>query len=124
MPARGLRTARSNALVAVVPAVLLALAGCSAAENAVSEATQSAKAGASSAVSDAAGNAVRDQICRLVRDGNVSEADLEQLQQLVDRAGEAGVPESVLGPARDLAKAGGDQGAAQIETLQQRCAAA
>jgi hypothetical protein len=104
-------------------AALLSLGACAAAEDAVNQATDDVKSQASTAASDAAAGVVRQQICNLVKDGNVSEQDVASMRDLVDRAGQVGVPEDLLKPARDLVAAGGQQGQDKLTELQEQCTA-
>ncbi len=121
MPAQRRRTRLAGVPLAL--AALVALGGCSAAEDAVNRATDDAKSQAASAASDAAAGVVRQQICNVVGDGSFTEQDVARLRELVDQAGQVGVPEEVLSPARELVQAGGNAGADQIAALRQECAA-
>ena len=87
--------AHRRARTAVAPlalALALALTGCSAAEDAVNQATDGAKQQAGDAVKNAAAEVARTQLCNLVKDGQVSQQDVEQLKALVSTAEQAGVP--------------------------------
>ncbi len=145
-PAAAGRTPAGRSRVAVAVAVAvggLLLAGCSAAEDAAqsvqsaasskaseavgsaaaeasskaSEALESAKASASAKVSEAAGGAVRTQVCNLVKDGAVSDADASALSGLADAAAKAGLPQDVVAAAQKVADAGADATAQQVEEL-------
>ena len=119
--------AARHARLAAAPLVLFlsltALAGCSAAENAVNQATDDAKSQAAGAASDAAAAAVRTSICGVVTKSTVTDADLAELRRLVDQARQLGLPQDVVGPAAQLVDAGDAAGSAQLEKLKQECAA-
>lgn len=124
-----------------VPAVLLAaglalgLTGCGLAEDAVqgaqdaasqqaSQAVEGAKGKASAKASELAVAAVRTQMCNLVKDGALSDADAQALDGLVAAGKEAGLPADVLGLATKVADAGRGATDAQVADLAaQACAA-
>ena len=123
-----------------VPAVLLAtglalgLAGCGVAEDAVqgaqdaasqkaSEAVDGARSKASAKASEIAVAAVRTQICNLVKDGGLSDADAQALDGLVAAGKEAGLPADVLGLATKVADAGRGATDAQVADLEARACA-
>ena len=133
---------RSTALVRrTVPAVLLAVAlttglsACGAAENVVqgaqdaasqkaSEAVEGAKDKASAKASELAVAAVKSQICSLVEDGALSDADAKALDGFVAAGKEAGLPAEVLSVATKVADAGTGATDAQVGKLKaQTCAA-
>ncbi len=101
---------------------LAVLAGCGVAQDAAEGARDAAVDRASTAASQAVADAVQDQICAVVGDGQVSEADLDQLRSAVDQASSAGVPAEVLDPARDLLERG-DAANQSLADLQERCSA-
>ena len=134
------RTARTVRAVRAVPAVLLAtglalgLAGCGVAEDAVqgaqdaasqkaSEAVDGARSKASAKASEIAVAAVRTQICNLVQDGALSDADAQALDGLVAAGKEAGLPADVLGLATKVADAGRGATDAQVADLEARACA-
>lgn len=123
-------TSTSRAVLAAAAAVLaLALTGCGVAEDAVqgaqdaasdkaSEAVDGAKAKASAKASELAVAAVRTQICNLVKDGSLSDADAKALEGLAAAGDEAGVPAEVVDLAKSLADAGKAATAGQVSDLE------
>jgi hypothetical protein len=101
---------RTALVCATAIAAALLLTGCSAAQDAASqkasEAADAAKAKASAKASQLAVEAVRAQLCALVKDGAVSKADAAALDGLVKAGETAGVPDAVLSAARSVAEAG------------------
>jgi len=119
--------AHRRARTAVAPlalALALALTGCSAAGDAVNQATDSAKQQAGDAAKNAATEVVRTQLCALVKDGNVSDADVEQMKTLVNTAEQAGVPKDVLDAAKGVIATGATSSSDQLAPLRDKCAAA
>jgi hypothetical protein len=100
-----------------------ALSGCSAAEDAVNQATDDAKNRASSAAVDLAAQAVRQQICALVSDGRLSEADLQKLRDATAQAEAVGLPAEIGDQARALIESGRTGTNAQVQELQESCKA-
>lgn len=97
--------------------LVLALTGCSAAGDIASAAGE----GASSAAAGAARSAALSQVCGYVSDGQLSDADLQQLRAAVRAAEAAGVQGDVVTRADELLGDGGpDEG--QVQQLQQACA--
>lgn len=121
MPAH--RRART-AVAPVALALLLALTGCGAAEDAVNQATDGAKQQAADAGKNAATELIRNQLCALVKDGKVSDDDLKQMKQLVDSAKQAGVPKDVLDAANGVIATGATSSSDQLSQLREKCAAA
>ncbi|WP_088286708.1 hypothetical protein [Kineosporia sp. A_224] len=123
-------TSTSRAVLAAAAAVLaLALTGCGVAEDAVqgaqdaasdkaSQAVDDAKSKASAKASELAVAAVRTQICNLVKDGSLSEADATALEGLAAAGDEAGVPAEVVDLAKSLADAGKAATAGQVSDLE------
>jgi hypothetical protein len=69
--------------------------------------------GGSGQTPDPAVSAVTAEICSLVADGEVSPADVDALDRVLDRAHSLGLPDDVLDPAHEIAT----EGAATDETL-------
>jgi CO dehydrogenase/acetyl-CoA synthase gamma subunit (corrinoid Fe-S protein) len=124
MPASRRRRPQAAALAVAVLGLTAALTACSAAEDAVTQATEDAKSQASSAAAGAAADVVRGQICRLVSDGTVTEDDVRRLRELADQAEQAGVPQEVLRPARELVDQGADATGDQVTKLREACSTA
>jgi hypothetical protein len=95
-----------------VAAFLLAVPAVSGCEQAQERAEEEA--------SKAAANAVKGQICQLVGDGQLTDADISALTRIVDRAHDIGVPAEVLDPAHEITKAGEASGA-KLTELQNAC---
>jgi hypothetical protein len=121
--------------VPAVPAVLLAaglalgLSACGAAENAVqgaqdaasqkaSEAVEGAKDKASAKASELAVAALKSQICNLVQDGALSDADAQALDGFVAAGKEAGLPAEILSVATKVADAGTGATDTQVSNLE------
>jgi hypothetical protein len=60
-----------------------------------------------------AASAVTAEICELVKDGQVSPAEVEALDRVLDRAHSLGLPDDILDPAHEIAT----DGAATPETI-------
>jgi hypothetical protein len=125
------RSRRRAVLAGVVAGVLLT--GCSAAEDAADAARTAAGDAASSAASAAASSvasqaseavasAVQDTICGIAGDGQVSDADVEQLRGVVEGAEQAGVPAEFTDPVEDILVRG-QEATDSLAALQERCAA-
>jgi hypothetical protein len=93
---------RGRAAVLLTAFLAVALSGCAQIED---TARDTARDAATRAATAAAGE-VKEQICNLTQDGLVSAQDKELLAGLIPAARTAGVPEEVLAPADQLAKAG------------------
>lgn len=102
-------------IAAVVILAGLALAGCSAAEDAAEAAKTAAVGAASSAASQAVADAVQDTICGIVGDGQVSDADITALSDAVKQAEQAGVPAEFTDPIQEIL----DKGANAQDSLDQ-----
>ncbi|TNM64626.1 hypothetical protein FHN55_14070 [Streptomyces sp. NP160] len=112
-------TRRSVMTILAGAGFALALTGCSA----VGDVASAAGEGASSAAAGAARDAALSQVCGYVSDGQLSDADLQQLRAAVRAAEAAGVEGDVITRADTLLGDGGpDEG--QVEQLQQACAQA
>src|SRR5687767_3572672 len=109
----------ARACAAALGALTL-LAGCSGQE--VQERAEDVVSDAAGSASSAAVSAVRDQICRVVADNDVSATDAELLRGLVEGGEAAGVDEAVLDPARRIAEAGDQLPADAVTELRQACA--
>lgn len=100
-------------------ALVLGLAACSTAGDIASAAGE----GASSAAVGAARGAALSQVCGYVSDGQVSDADLQQMRAAVRAAEAAGIQGDVITQAdRLLGDGGPDEG--QVAQLQAACAQA
>lgn len=119
-------TRRYSALL-LVPFALF-LAGCGeveqavndAADEAVSDATQTVEDGASD-VAGAATSEVVKQICKPLQDGQISAEDQQFLSGLVSGAESAGVPDGIVNPLREIADAGDQVPAESVEALRKKC---
>jgi len=114
--------ARANRLGTFLATLLAVgvMCGCSVAEDAASDAADAAKRRAQQEASEAVAAAVETQICALVRDGQVTEADVSALRRVLDRAHGAGVPKEVLDPAHDIVNEG-EASAAKVDQLRRNC---
>lgn len=121
---------RRPAVPAVLVATVLALglSACGAAEDAVqgaqdaasqkaSEAVDGARSKASAKASELAVAAVKSQICGLVEDGALSDADAQALDGFVAAGKEAGLPAELLSVATKVADAGTGATDAQVGRL-------
>jgi hypothetical protein len=106
---------RYSALI-LVPLALLA-AGCSAVEDAASDAANQAV----NDIADAAVQEVTGQICGVLEDGAVSASEQQFLAGLVSAAEAAGAPESITGPLNQVAQAGDEVPAEAVRQLSQSC---
>jgi hypothetical protein len=132
LPARSKPTART-AVAAVL--VALALAGCSAAQDAAqgaqdaasqkaSQAVDDAKSKASARASEFAVQAVRTQLCNLVQDGAVSDADAAALKTVAAAATEVGLPAELLSVAETVADSGTAATRSEVADLKAKACAA
>jgi hypothetical protein len=103
-------------LALVVP---LLLSGCS--DEEVRERAEGIASQAVGEASSAASSAVRDQICRVVEDSDVSATDVEVLKGLVKGGEAAGVDPAVLDPAQRIADAGDQVPADAVAELEKAC---
>jgi hypothetical protein len=109
---------RALVIIAATLAVGLGTAGCSAAKDKADSAAAAAKSKAAAEVK----SQVQDQICDLVQDKQLSDADRQKLSSLVEQAKKVKVPDSVLEPAQSLlSKSGGSSAKTEINELRQRC---
>ncbi|MEH3076492.1 MAG: hypothetical protein PGN11_07380 [Quadrisphaera sp.] len=109
-------TRRSVMTILAGAGLALTLTGCSA----VGDVASAAGEGASSAAAGAARQAALQQVCGLVEDGQLSEADLSALRAAVRAAEAAGVEGDVIAQADQLLGDGGpDEG--QVQQLQAAC---
>ena len=102
---------------------LLLLAGCGAAEDAVRGAADEAGREARDAAGEVAGDAVRDRVCGVVGDGEVSAAELGVLRTVVAGAEGAGLPEDLTAAARDVVGSGDDPSSDAVRRLEEACSA-
>jgi translation elongation factor EF-Tu-like GTPase len=100
----------------LMPLALLA-AGCSAVEDAASDAASQAV----SDITDAAVQEVTTQICGVVEDGAISASEQQVLSGLVAAAETAGAPESMTGPLNQVAQAGDEVPAEAMRQLSATC---
>jgi hypothetical protein len=91
----------------------LAVSGVTGCEQAQERAEQEA--------SEAAASAIKSQICSLIGDGELSDAELKALSQILDRAHDINVPDDVLNPAHEIVTAG-EATTAKINELKSGCA--
>lgn len=75
-----------------------------------------------SQVADAAADEVRNQVCALVEDGQVSRQDMQVLSGLVAAAESAGVPSEIADPLKEIAEAGDTAPQESVDALQEACA--
>jgi hypothetical protein len=106
-------------VIAAVAAALM-LTGCSVAEDAASDAADAAKDRVAAEASAAAANVVQQQICAVVGDSSLSDADLKALADLADQAEAVGVRSETLDDLRAVAD-GGKARAADLKALQESC---
>lgn len=92
---------RRLALLAAVP-LLVALAGCGQFQDVAGEAANDAASRAATAAADQ----VKDEICTVMGDGQVSGQDQAVLAGLLVAAETAGVPAEFVMPLEDIAEAG------------------
>ncbi len=106
---------------AAVPLVLACaalVAGCSAAEDVASEAGSAA----SSAAAGAAEREVRQAVCPLVEDRQISDADRDALAGAIDVARAAGVDSPLLDDAEDVLGSDGTPPESTVARLAEDCA--
>lgn len=100
---------------------VLALAGCGAAEDAVRSAADEAGEEARDAAGEVAGEAVRSRVCRVVGDGEISEAELAVLRTVVAGAEGAGLPEELTAAVRDVVGSAGEPSEGAVRRLREAC---
>jgi outer membrane lipoprotein-sorting protein len=92
---------RATAVIAAgFTAVLLALSGCSAAEDAAQQAADKAQAKATEVAVEAAKRAACSAAKKIVADGELSSAEKTKVRSALDAAESAGVSDDVVGPLR------------------------
>jgi protein involved in sex pheromone biosynthesis len=101
-------------------ALLLALAGCSAAEDAANDAADAAADRAKQEATNVLRDAIQGQVCTLVGDNRLTDTELTTIDQLLDQADAAGLDSEALQPMRDVVEAG-EAKAADIQELQESC---
>ncbi len=106
-----------RAVLAPVVLAAVALAGCSAAQDAVTSATDDAKQQAVTKAQEVAVQALTSQACALTKDGAISEQDAQRLQAALDTARAAGVPAQLLVSVQPLAEAGAGAGREQVQKV-------
>ncbi len=106
-----------RAVLAPVVLAVVALAGCSAAQDAVTSATDDAKQQAVSKAQELAVQALTSQACALTKDGTISEQDAGRLKSALDTARAAGVPAQLLDTVQPLAEAGAGAGRDQVRQV-------
>ena len=107
---------RSAVLAPVILAVA-ALGGCSAAQDAVTSATDDAKQQAVSKAQEIAVQALTAQACTLTKDGALSAADAKQLGGALDTARAAGVPAQLLDAVQPLVETGAGASRDQVRQV-------
>lgn len=110
---------RALALVPTLLAAGLLAAGCS--EDAVREQAEGLASQAAGSASAAAADALREQLCQVVEDANISSSDITALRGLVDAADAAGVDAEVLDPVREIVDAGQSAPADAVQRLDEAC---
>jgi hypothetical protein len=110
--------ARAPAALCLTTAALL-LAACS--QSDVREQAEGLASSAAASASSQAVAAVRDKVCQIAADSNISPQEVETLKGLVEAAQAAGVGDRVLDPARKIADSGDQVPADAVEQLQQAC---
>ena len=103
-------------------AVVLLLCSCGAAEDATRGAAEAAREEARQAASEVAEQAVRDQVCRVVGDGQVTEAEVAVLRTAVAGAEGAGLPTELTSAVRDVLGAEGRPRDEAVQRLEDACA--
>lgn len=117
-----MRTRLATGLVAVSLAAL-ALTGCSDAQDTLESAAGGLATSATSKAAAVAQQAAKQQLCRLATDTQISEGDTQGLNVAVTAAENAGVPDSITGPARTIANSGGNPPAESVAQIKAACAA-
>lgn len=111
---------RSFRAVVVASAIaVLAVSGCSAAEDVASKAGSAA----SQAARDAAERELRKQVCPLVQDRQLSEQDRQALGAAVDVAQATGLDSELLATVEDLAGTDGTPPESAVADLAATCTA-
>jgi hypothetical protein len=100
---------------------LVALAGCSAGEDAVRGAVDAAGQEARDAAGQVATDAVRSRICQVVADGRISEAELAVLRTAVAGAEGAGLPERLTSAVREVVGSAGEPSDGAVQRLGEAC---
>ena len=114
------RTPRTmvTALLAVV-----ALTGCGTAEDAARSAADEAGEEARDIAGQAAGDVVRDRICGVVADGQVSATEVAILRTAVAGAEGAGLPEELTSAVREVVGSAGEPSEDAVQRLEDVCGA-
>lgn len=110
----------SRMSTATVLAVLV-LSGCGAAEDAARSAADAAGDEARRAARGVTEQAVRDQVCRVAGDGQVTEAEVAVLRTAVAGAEGAGLPDEMTAAVRDVVGAGERPPAEAVQRLEDAC---
>ncbi|WP_461023326.1 hypothetical protein [Thalassiella azotivora] len=117
--AHRLRPARPLAALATVALSAVLLTGCG--EDALRQVADDAASAAGDAASTAAVDAVRDQVCQVVGDRQVSQRDVEVLRGLSDAARAAGVESGLLDALEDVAGTDGTPPESAVARLAEEC---
>ena len=104
-------------LAVTVLASVALLGGCSAAEGVVSDAAGAAKAQAK----ESAVRELRDTVCPLVADRDLSEADRATLGSAIDLAQGLGVESELLTAAEDVVDSDGTPPESALATMAKEC---
>ena len=112
------RAARTSAAALLV---VVALAGCGAAENAARSAADEAGEEVRDVAGQVAADAVRDRVCRVVSDGRVSAAEIAVLRTAVAGAEGAGLPEELTSAVRDVVGSAGEPSDEAVQRLEDVC---
>lgn len=110
--------AHGLAAASLATAVLL-MAGCS--QSDVREQAEGLASTAAASASSQAVAAVRDKVCEVAADSNISPQEVQALKGLVEAAQAAGVGDKILDPARKIADSGDQVPADAVAQLQQAC---
>ena len=101
--------------------VVLALAGCGAAEDAARNAADEAGEEARGVAGQASAGAARDRVCRVVADGRVSATEVAILRTAVAGAEGAGAPEELTTAVRDVVGSAGEPSEDAVQRLEDVC---
>jgi hypothetical protein len=96
---------------------VVALAGCSGAQEAVSSASASAQQAAQRKAQEVAVEAFRSQVCSMTADGALSKAEVSRLGAELDAAAAAGLPQQVVTALRPMLAQGTTASSAQVKRV-------
>lgn len=107
---------------AVLITASLALSGCSGAKDAVENAAGGLATSAASKAAEAAQSVVRQKLCSIASDGQISASESATLSTLISKAEAAGVPTSITEPARRIANTKGTPPQDAVDAVKKECA--